>query len=98
VKVYPIAIGTDYMLADQLVEMETVLSQAAAIAGGRYFRATDADALAEIYHEIARLAAPSEELVVRSEVTPIGLWLLLAAFPLLLAGSALRGSRWGVLP
>jgi Ca-activated chloride channel family protein len=98
VKVFPISIGTDYMLADQLVEIETVLTQAAEITGGRYFRATDAETLEQIYEEIALLAAPSEEMVVRTVATPIGQWFLLASFPLLLGGAVLRGSRWGVLP
>ena len=98
VKVYPIGIGTDYMLANQIVEMETVLTQAAEITDGRYFRATEADALDGIYEEIAAIAEPSEEMVVRTETDPIGVWFLLAAFPLILGGAALRGSRWGVLP
>jgi Ca-activated chloride channel family protein len=98
VRVYPISIGSDYMLADQLVEMETVLTQAAEVTGGRYFRATDGEALEEIYEEISMLAAPSEEMVERTQVTPLGMWFLLASFPLLLGGAALRGSRWGVLP
>ncbi len=98
VRIYPIAIGTDYMLRDQLAEMETVLTQAAFITGGSYFRATDLDALEDIYEEIDRLAAPSEEIVERTEATPLGLWVLLASLPLLLLGAALRGSRWGVLP
>lgn len=98
VRIYPIAIGTDYMLRTQIVEMETVLTQAASITDGRYFRATDVEALEEVYEEIDRLAAPSEEIVVRTAATPIGLWVLLASVPVLLMGAALRGSRWGVLP
>lgn len=98
IRIYPIAIGTDYMLRDQLFEMETVLTQAASVTGGAYFRATDLDALEDIYEEIDRLAAPSEQIVERTEATPIGLWFLLAALPTLLLGAALRGSRWGVLP
>ena len=98
IRIYPIAIGTDYMLRDQLAEMETVLQQAAFVTNGRYFRATDLDALGEIYEELDRLAAPSEEIVVRTEATPIGLWFLLASLPVLLLGAALCGSRWGVLP
>lgn len=98
IRIYAIAIGTDYMLRDQLVEMETVLTQAALVTGGRYFRATDVEALEGIYEEIDRLAAPSEEIVVRTEATPLGLWFLLGALPILLLGAALRGSRWGVLP
>ena len=98
IRIYPIAIGTDYMLRDQLADMETVLTQAAAITGGHYFRAADVAALEEIYDEIDRLAAPSEEIVVRTEATPIGLWVMLASLPVLLLGAVLRGSRWGVLP
>jgi Ca-activated chloride channel family protein len=98
VRIFPIAIGTDYMLRDQLAEMETVLTQAAVITGGRYFRATDVEGLEEIYEVIDRLAAPSEEIVERTEATPMGLWVLLASLPLLVLGAALRGSRWGVLP
>jgi Ca-activated chloride channel family protein len=98
VRIYPIAIGTDYMLRDQLADMETVLTQAALITGGQYFRATDVEALEAIYEEIDRLAAPSEELVERTESTPIGLWVMLASLPVLLLGATLRGSRWGVLP
>ena len=98
VRVYPIAIGTDYMLLSQLAEMETVLTQAALITGGRYFRATDAEALEQIYREIEGLAAPSEELVVRTETTSLARWFLLAGLPLLLGGAHLRGSPLGVLP
>ena len=98
IRIYPIAIGTDYMLRTQLAEMETVLTQAAFVTNGRYFRATDLDALGEIYEEIEGLAAPSEEIVERTEATPIGLWFLLASLPILLLGAALRGSRWGVIP
>jgi hypothetical protein len=75
-----------------------VLSQAADITGGVYFRATEAQALDSIYEELARIAAPSEEMIVRTQADPIGFWFLLAAFPLILGGAALRGSRWGVLP
>ncbi|MBM4183951.1 MAG: VWA domain-containing protein [Gemmatimonadetes bacterium] len=98
VRIYPIAIGTDYMLARDIDEMETVLTQAAVITNGRYFRATDVEALELIYEEIDRLAAPSEEVVVRTEFTPLARWFLLASVPLLLLGALLRGSRWGVLP
>jgi len=98
VKIYAIAIGTDYMLRNDLQEMETVLTQAAMITDGRYFRATDVEALEEIYEEIESLAAPSEELVERTETTPLARWFVLASLPLLLFGAALRGSRWGVLP
>ena len=98
IRIYPVAIGTDYMLRDQLAEMETVLTQAAQITRGRYFRATDLEGLEAIYEEIDRLAAPSEEIVERTESTPLALWVLMAGLLVLVLGSALRGSRWGVLP
>jgi hypothetical protein len=34
----------------------------------------------------------------RVEITPVGVWPLLATMMLLLLGSALRASRWGVIP
>lgn len=98
IRIYPIAIGTDYMLRNQIADMETVLTQAATITRGRYFRATDLEALGAVYEEIDRLAAPSQETVEVTVATPIALWVLLAALPALLLGAALRGSRWGVLP
>ncbi len=98
VRIYAIAIGTDQSFGTGPANMETVLTQAALITGGRYFKATDVAALEEIYREIDRLAVPSEDLVVRTEQTPLAHWFLLAALPLLLAGVALRASPWGVLP
>lgn len=98
VKIYSVAIGTDEAAGAGSANMETVLTQAALITGGRYFRAADVAALEQIYVEIDRLTEPSEELVDRIEVTPVGVWLLLTAMALLLPGAALRASRWGVIP
>jgi Ca-activated chloride channel family protein len=98
VKIYSVAIGTDEAAGAGSANMETVLTQAAVVTGGRYFRATDVAALDAIYAEIDRLTEPSEELVDRVEITPIGFWLLLAAMVLLLPGAALRASTWGVIP
>jgi hypothetical protein len=78
--------------------METVLVQAARISGGRYFRATDLSALDAIYGELDRLAVPSEVTVERTEITPMGHWLLLAGLALLVSGIGLRASPWGVVP
>ena len=98
VKIFAIAIGTDQSFGSGPTNMETVLTQTALITGGRYFKATDMAALDEIYEEIDQLAVPSEELVERTESTPLSHWLLIASLPFLLMGSALRASRWGVLP
>jgi Ca-activated chloride channel family protein len=98
VKIYPIAIGSEEALQRGGAGMETVLVQAARISGGRYFRATDVSALDAIYGELDRLAVPSQVPVERSEISPLGHWLLLAGLTLLVGGIALRGSPWGVLP
>jgi Ca-activated chloride channel family protein len=98
IRIYPIAIGTEEIARDGPANMETVLTEAAQITGGRYFRATDAAALDLIYAEIDRLTEPTEELVDRTEVIPIGAWPILAAMILLLIGATVRASRWGVIP
>lgn len=96
VTIYPVAIGQERGRDQQA--METVLTQAARITGGRYFSATDVSALTEIYREIDRLVQPSQETVERVEATPYGWLLALAGLALAVAAIVLRGSRWGVLP
>jgi Ca-activated chloride channel family protein len=96
VKIYAIAIGQEEPIGAR--SMETVLTQAARITDGRYFRATDVEALETIYSEIDRLTMPSEELVERTETEPLAWWLLLGTLSAISAVTALRGSRWGVLP
>jgi Ca-activated chloride channel family protein len=98
IRIYSVAIGTDDAPGVGSSNMETVLTQAAQITGGRYFRATDVAALDEIYAEIDRLTEPSEELVDQVEVTPVGVWPILLALVLLLLGTGFRGSPWGVIP
>lgn len=78
--------------------METVLVQAARLTGGRYFRATDVSALDRIYEEIDQLAVPSEQLVERRDVTPMGHWLLLGALALFVLALGVRASPLGVVP
>jgi Ca-activated chloride channel family protein len=98
VKIYPIAVGSEDALQRAGAGMETVLVQAARLTGGRYFRATDVSGLEEIYAELDRIAVPSETVIERTEVTPVGHWLLLAALALLVAGISLRASPLGVVP
>jgi Ca-activated chloride channel family protein len=98
IRIYPIAIGTEEGTGVGTANMETVLTQAALLTGGRYFRATDAAALDEIYAEIDRLTEPTEELVERAEIIPVGAWPIVAAMLLLVLGTAIRASRWGVVP
>lgn len=96
VTIYPVAIGQEQ--GRDTRAMETVLTQAARITGGRYFKATDATALEAIYREIDRLVQPSEETVERVETTPYAWMFALAGFLLGTSAVLLRGSRWGVLP
>lgn len=96
VTIYPVAIGQEQ--GRDTRSMETVLTQAARITGGQYFKATDASALDDIYDEIDRLVQPSEETIQRVETTAYSWVLALIALGLLALASALRGSRWGVLP
>ena len=98
IKVYPIAIGTDEAQGAQAAAMETVLSQTARITGGQYFRASTVQALQEIYDEIDRLESVSEVMVAREQAIPLGLWLLLTGMAVVVGATALRGSRWGLVP
>jgi len=98
VKVYPIAIGDEQGLRSAVNEMETVLTQTARITGGRYFRATDVEALEAIYDEIDRLEVASEVITEHEESVPLGLWLVIGSMVFLAGANTLRGSRWGVLP
>jgi Ca-activated chloride channel family protein len=99
VSIYAIAIGSDESGGSSGADMETVLTQAARITGGKYFHATDVSALDRIYTEIDELAVvPPETLTDRTASTPIARWFLLTSVVLLLAGTTLRASRWGVIP
>jgi Ca-activated chloride channel family protein len=98
VRIFAIAIGSDDLLRSAVTGMETVLTQAAAITRGVYFRATDARALERIYEEIEKLAAGTEELVSKSQPSPLAHWFVLASLVCFVAAVALRASRWGVVP
>jgi hypothetical protein len=54
--------------------------------------------LQEIYDEIDRLESVSEVMVAREQAIPLGLWLLLTGMALVAGATALRGSRWGLVP
>lgn len=96
VTIYPVAIGQEQGRDTQA--METVLTQAARITGGQYFKATDVGALDEIYREIDRRVQPSEEVVARIETTPYSWLFAVIALAFAMSAVTLRGSRWGVLP
>ena len=109
VRVYPVAIGrpgpagmatgpatTGAPTARQ--RMETVLTQAARITGGRYFSAADVAALDSIYAEIDRLETTSREMRLTTALVPFRFWLVAGALGLLMGALGLRASRWAVLP
>jgi Ca-activated chloride channel family protein len=98
VRIFPIAIGSEEALQRAGAGMETVLLQAARVTGGEYFRGTDVTALDRIYAEIDRLAVPSERLVERRDVTPMGHWLMAGALALFVLALAVRASPLGVVP
>lgn len=106
VRVHPVAIGrpdppAGTGVADaptQRQRMETVLTQAARITGGRYFSAADVAALDSIYAEIDRLETTSRETRPATALAPFRSWLVVAALALLLGALGLRASRWAVLP
>lgn len=96
VTIYPVAIGQEQ--GRDTRAMETVLTQAARITGGQYFKATDVGALDEIYREIDRRVQPSEETIQRIETTSWSWLFALCAVGFALLAAMLRGSPWGVLP
>ena len=96
VTIYPVAIGQER--GRDTESMETVLTQAARITNGTYFKATDVEGLEGIYEEIDRLVQPSEEMVERVETTPFGWIFILAALGFAVMATVMRGSPLGVLP
>lgn len=112
VRVYTVGVGTTgeapYLLEDPrlgaryvrvVVRIDEELLQAiSARTGGRYFRATDPQALREVYASIDRLER--SPLTGRRPVVRIDryLWVLVPALALLLAEGALRGTIFRRLP
>lgn len=96
VTIYPVAIGLEQ--GRDTRAMETVLTQAARITGGRYFKATDQTALQEIYDEIDRLVQPSIETEQHIETTPLAWLLALLGLGMAALAAAVRASPLGVLP
>ena len=109
VRVYPIAIGRPdppepttgsavTAVPTTRQRMETVLTQAARITGGRYFAAADVAALDSIYTEIDRLETSSRETRLTTALVPFRFWLATGALVMLLGAVGMRASRWAVLP
>lgn len=77
---------------------EELLSEIAAVSGGRYFRATHEAALDSIYDQIDRLERTSVEVSRYVNYTPRYLPFVLLGALLLLAEWTLRASRFGRVP
>ncbi|MCU4653299.1 VWA domain-containing protein [Roseibacterium sp. SDUM158016] len=111
VRVYTIGVGATRMVAQTALGRQVVnpsadldeatLTRIADMTGGRFFRATDAEGLADVYRAIDRIEpVASDPQVVRPEVSmlhwPLGLALILALaaglarLPLALPGERLR--------
>jgi Ca-activated chloride channel family protein len=78
-------------------ERETVLMRLAAITGGQYYRATNAQTLDSIYAEIDRIEAPIPRIIDEEVRSPLAAWFFMLALVLLAAEGLLRGSRWGIV-
>lgn len=109
VRIYPVAIGRPdppepgtaaggASAPTRRQRMETVLTQAARITGGRYFSAADVVALDSIYLEIDRLETTSREMRLTTALVPFRFWLVAGALAMLLGAVGVRASRWAVLP
>lgn len=77
---------------------EPLLRQIATVTGGRYYRATDARALQQVYDEIDRLVKTRVQVRRYVRFTERYLPFLLAAAVLLLAEWCFRATRWGRVP
>lgn len=112
VKIYTIGVGTEgvapipvasgpfgVQYANLPVHIdEALLRRIANLTGGRYFRATNAQALDSVYHQINRLEKTTVAVNRYIDYTPHELPFLLLASLALVAEWLLRGSRWGRVP
>jgi Ca-activated chloride channel family protein len=79
-------------------ERETVLQGLALLTGGKYFRASNADALDSIYGEIDRIEVPTLQTIEGALRHSYRAWFFLLSLALLAVELLLRGSRWGIIP
>lgn len=112
VKIYTIGAGThgkapfpidDPIFGRRYVEMdveidEESLTQVAGLTDGRYFRATDARTLAQIYQDISEMEKTEIETKEYREYAESVSWILLPSLLLLLLSLVLGEMRYRVLP
>jgi Ca-activated chloride channel family protein len=89
--------GTKYMKMEVDVDDET-LSEVAAISGGRYFRATDAEKLEEIYKEISEMEKTPIESNVYRQYSEKFVPFLALGLCMVVLGVVLAATRWRQVP
>jgi Ca-activated chloride channel homolog len=77
---------------------EDLLREIATLTGGQYFRATDTEALENVYATIDELVPTTFETEERLVIREWALLLILLAAGALLGEWSLRASRWGTIP
>lgn len=111
IKVYTIGVGSegkapfevDSLFGKQYVYLEAdldedTLQQIARLTGGQYFRATDTEALREIYRQIDSMEKTEVEVKEYTDYNELFLWLLLPALGLLLLEIVLANTRFMKIP
>ncbi|NIP57241.1 MAG: VWA domain-containing protein [Gemmatimonadetes bacterium] len=107
IRIYPVSVGAPPEvepgvdmdpLAEDVRRIETILTRAARLSGGRYYRAVDAAALDSVYAEIDRLEESSLQVRSRPVGVPREHWLFLIAAVLVVLEWGVRGTRLEVLP
>lgn len=111
IKVYTIGVGSEgrapfqvdslfgkkYVYLEADLDEET-LRQIARLTGGQYFRATDTEALREIYRQIDEMEKTEIEVKEYTEYNELFLWFLLPALLLLLLEIVLANTRFMKIP
>jgi len=111
IKVYTIGVGSegkapfqvDSLFGKQYVYVEAELDEdtlrhIARLTGGQYFRATDTEALREIYQQIDAMEKTEVEVKEYTEYNELFLWFLLPALFLLLLEIGLANTRFMKIP
>jgi Ca-activated chloride channel family protein len=111
IKVYTIGVGSegkapfqvDSLFGKQYVYVEADLDEGtlrhiARLTGGQYFRATDTEALREIYQQIDAMEKTEVEVKEYTEYNELFLWFLLPALFLLLLEIGLANTRFMKIP
>lgn len=111
IKVYTIGVGSegkapflvDSLFGKQYVYLdadldEDTLRQVARVTGAEYFRATDTEALREIYRRIDAMEKTEVQVKEYTEYNELFIWLLLPALCLLLLEIVLANTRFMTIP